>query len=264
MRSGSRLGLGLALLPLAALWEGAAMAASVTELKPSQVVDFVAKHHEAVIQVTSPDRGCGYCVGADKAFDKAAAASKRPVAYARVQHKPWRAIPDFGDTMKIYGVPTVVAFLDGKRVNDVMVRPAEKDRFLAEVDRLMTGVGEAPPAVTFTKTTPQPPSETETAALRTMVRRDLLKGAMEACGKRFPAGAATYRDAVTKWEAPRKEALNRGAMAMLTANADMRKLANEEQQALAAWQSNELGIPMTKKVEAADCDKLAGAIPQMQ
>lgn len=115
-----------------------ATAAPVKELKPAEVAAFVAAHPYAIVQVTSPDRGCGDWVGADKAFDAAAAAATgKRFAFARAQHSPWRAMPDWGQLMTIHGVPGEAVFRDGKQLGtvdgmrDTPDPPAGADRYSA-------------------------------------------------------------------------------------------------------------------------------------
>ena len=95
------------------------------------------------------------------------------------------------------------------------------------------------------------------------VRRDLLKASMDECGKRFPAGADKYSAAVKSWEAPRKDALNRGALLFLQGRGDPRQFAGEEVEALKQWMGG-LGIGMQKKAEPADCDRMVASMPAVK
>ncbi|TWI69793.1 hypothetical protein IP91_00866 [Pseudoduganella lurida] len=257
--------------PLAVLLlSTAALAAPVKELKPTEVAAFIARNPDAIVQITSPDPKCGYCIGADKRFDAAAAApGNRKLAFARVQHSPWAAIPDFGDLIKLYGVPTQVIFRSGKQVGDASIYRTDVATFYRKVDAVLAAPPKpaAPPAPAPAPTSapaPKPLAADDSAALHTMVRRDLLRGVMAGCASRFAAGAGRYQGAIAQWEAPRKAALDKGAMLLLTGGADMHALATEEQTALQKWQANELGIPMSKKIEAADCDRFAAALPNLQ
>jgi hypothetical protein len=251
--------------PLAALLlSTAASAVPVKELKPAEVAAFIASHPDAIVQVTSPDRHCGYCIGADSKFDAAAAApGNRRLAFARVQYSPWRAMPDWGDLMSVWGVPGHAIFRNGKQIGQVEIYRSDVATFYEKVDAVLAGPAKTP-AATLPATPPKALSAADTTALRTMVRRDLLRGVMTACAKRFPAGAGTYQGAVAQWEAPRKAALNQGAMLLLTGGADTKQLTADEAQSLQKWQADALGIPMSKKIEAADCNRLAAGIPTLQ
>ena len=50
-----------------------AAARPVTELQPQQLEAFIARHEYVVVQLTSPDPGCGYCKGANRFPDHAKA-----------------------------------------------------------------------------------------------------------------------------------------------------------------------------------------------
>lgn len=252
------------MLPLAAaLLSAGAAAAQVTELKPGEVADFVARHEYAIVQVTSPDRKCGYCIGADRKFDKMAAApAGKRFAFARVQYSPWREIPDFGTLMPVYGVPSQTVFHKGKRVGDAGIYYETVPKFYAQVDAALAGPKEPAPAP---KPAPAPVAmnAAETADLRLMVRRDLLQATMDECSKRFPAGANRYHAAVKSWEAPRKDALDRGAMLFVRGGHDPKQFAGEEIQALTQWMAG-LGIGAHKKQEAADCDRMVAAMTDVK
>jgi hypothetical protein len=254
-------------LPLAAAFLScAASAAQVVELKPSEVAAFVARHELAIVQVTSPDRGCGYCVGADKNFDAmAAAAGDRKIAFARVQYAPWRDIPDFGGLMPVFGVPEQNIFRDGKRIGRTNVYREKPAAFYERVDAVLAGPPVQPGDGIIRRApqpAPAPMNAEETADLRLMVRRDLLQTAMGECVKRFPAGADRYNAAVKRWESTRKDALDRGAMLFLRGRGDPKQFAGEEIDALKGWMEG-LGIGMQKKQEAADCDRMAAAMGEL-
>ena len=265
MKSSVRLALSIA----AAMTSAAtASAAQVAELKPADVAAFVARHPVAVVQSTSPDRKCGYCVGADKAFDRAAAADKAgKYAYARVQHTPWRAIPDFGNVMHIYGVPTSVVFKDGKRVGVLGGAPdANPERYLDKIEVLLANPP-APPADAAPAAAAAPSkslSADDNAAVHAVVRRDLLKGVLDVCAQRFPAGAGNYKKALAQWEAPRKALVGQGTVLLLTGDTDPKSIVEEEQKSLQAWQTKELGITNATKVDAASCDRVAAGLASLK
>lgn len=250
---------------VAAVLSSTATAAQVTELKPSEVAAFVARHEQAIVQVTSPDRKCGYCIDADKKLDKvAAAAGDRKIAFGRVQYAPWRDIPDFGELMTVYGVPTQAVFRNGKQIGDVSFFRPDPASFYANLDTLLTGPAKKSVAAATPMPAPKPLTADENAAVRLTVRHDMVRGVLEQCGKRFPAHAGKYRNAVTEWQTPRMDDLNKGTRLIFGGERDMKPLINEEYTAMRKWQSTELGIPMTKKVEAADCDRFAAGIATLQ
>lgn len=250
-----------------------ALAAPVEELKPAQLAAYVAAHEYVVVQLTSPDPGCGYCVGADKIFDRAAAAPHRPaLAFVRVQWSPWRQTPDFGKLMPVYGVPTQYVFNKGRLLGDISGRPAGTQAFMANVDEVI-----ADPPVDRVAAEPQaaapeapsaPLSDAEQAALRQMIRRDALKLVTGMCGSRFPDHAKTYQDALQAWSGARQAGLNQAAKLMLvrTSRADaavVGKLVETEQKAMQAWHRNKLGLSMQKAPTMADCDKIAAGLKDL-
>jgi hypothetical protein len=112
----------------------ATAAASVTELKPSEMAAFVARHEYVVVQMTSPEWKCTYCVGADRTFDQASVLrADVPMAFARVQWSPWSNIPDFGPLVEVLGVPTHYVFRRGKVMGEAEGR---QDSALALIARI--------------------------------------------------------------------------------------------------------------------------------
>lgn len=100
---------------------GALAAPSVTELTASEIPAFIAKHPNVVMQFTSPDPKCTFCVGADTPFNAVASNSfSQPVAFARVQWPaPWRNFPVFAAPLKVSGIPEQKFFKNGKEVDAV-------------------------------------------------------------------------------------------------------------------------------------------------
>ena len=242
-------------------------AAPVVELQPAGLAAFIAGHEYVVVQLTSPDPGCGYCKGADRAFDQAAALPHQPaLAYARVQWTPWRKIPDFGKLITVYGVPMQYVFNKGKLLGDISGRPAGAQAFVAKVDEVIADPPADRVAVETDAARSEAPSapfnETDKAALRLMVRRDALKLVTGMCASRFPDHARTYHDALLAWSGSRQASLNQAAALMLarTSRADasaIGKLADDEQKAMQAWHSGKLGLSMQQAPTMADCDKIA-------
>lgn len=250
-----------------------ATAAPVTELKPPQLAAFIAAHEYVVVQLTSPDPGCGYCKGADRIFDQAAALPHQPpLAYARVQWTPWRQIPDFGKLMTVYGVPTQYVFNKGKLLGDIAGRPTGAPAFLAKVDEVIADPPADRVAVEPQAVAPEAPaaplSEAEQGALRQMIRRDALKLVTGMCANRYPEHAKAYQDALQAWSGARQAKLNQAATLMLarTSRADaaaMGKLVDEERKAMQAWHTEKLGLSMQKAPTLGDCDKIAAGLKDL-
>lgn len=131
-------------LLFAALLPACAGAATVTEMKPAEVAAFVARHGTVVLQVTSPDRGCGFCVGADKAFDRVAAGSAHgELAFGRVQHAPWQAFPREIRALDVRAVPMQLVYRDGKQMGTIGGKPGDPATFLLNVTRIAAGPAKA-------------------------------------------------------------------------------------------------------------------------
>jgi hypothetical protein len=90
----------------------------VLELSAEELLPFVAKHPSAVVQLTSGDPRCGFCIGADKLFDELAAKSyAKPVVFARVQWAQWKDFPKFGPAIKLFGIPSMLFFKNGAQTD---------------------------------------------------------------------------------------------------------------------------------------------------
>lgn len=246
---------------------------AVLELKPQELAHYVASHELVVVQLTSPDPGCGYCKGADRVFDMAASLPHQPeLSYVRVQWSPWRQIPDFGKLMPVYGVPMQYVFGKGRLLGDISGRPSGATSFAAKVNEVI-----ADPPVDRVAAAPQeaapeapsaPLSDAERDALRQMVRRDMLKQGTGKCASRYPDHAKAYQDALQAWSSLHQPGLNQAATLMLArttrADADaMRKLAEEEHGAVRAWHTDKLGLSLLKVPTMADCDKIAAGLKEL-
>lgn len=102
--------IALALLPMPAF-------AEVEEVAANEIAAYVRAHPAVVVQFTSPDTGCGFCVGANKPFDEAEALAHGKIKFARVQWSPWAKFP--ADIKSVYsgrGIPNQIVYKDGKAV----------------------------------------------------------------------------------------------------------------------------------------------------
>ena len=254
------------LLAIAA-WGGMATAA-VKELRPDQLAAFVAAHEYAVVQMTSPDPGCGYCKGADKLFDQAAALPhKRALAFGRVQWTPWRQIPDFGGVIEVGWVPQQPVFLNGKLLGRVDGQQKSAAGLLAKIDEVIAD----PPVARLAREAPAKPakplSDTEKGAVRLGIRRDFLNSLSRACGGRFAERAANYQHAVQAWRGANEVRLKQADLLLVSRSGGdakaMAGLVDEEQQTLQTWQAGQLGIPMGKAPQVADCDKIFASLTSL-
>ena len=249
-----------------------AFAATVTEIKPAQLASFIAKNDLVVLQLTSPDPKCRYCIGADKTFDQAAAEARNPVMkFIRIQWPVWHKMPSLSPLLDNGMIPRQVIFRGGKEMRSAGGRPDNASTLLADIDHVLT----LPPAPgkTYDATakqaaaddahTPMTPAQQDVTRL--MIRKDFFTAVTSACGKMFPQQADQYRKALDKWQAPRKDKLDQASTLMVTRvsradAAETSALVDVEKKVLQSWQVDKLGIPMTRKPEVTDCDKLAASL----
>lgn len=255
----------------------ASAAAAVTELKPSELAAFVARNEYVVVQMTSPDASCTYCIGADKIFDQASALSLDvPIAFARVQWSPWNKYPDFGPLVKVLGMPMQVVFRHGKVIGEAAGRQDHPQTLITRIDAIVhkSAVAkadrneEARRSPTPTRPAPSAAAMTEgdRAVARVMVRHDLLRGLIAGCTKLFPDQALNYQQALNAWRAARQSALDAAARWMLTRSSrddarEMTQLVDSEKNALQQWQVQQLGISMRRAPLETDCARMAQNLP---
>ena len=68
--------------------------AEVKNVLPEELPAYLKAHKNAVVQFTSPDEKCGYCIGADAAFNQFENINSGKFAFVRVQWSPWNKFPD--------------------------------------------------------------------------------------------------------------------------------------------------------------------------
>lgn len=266
----------------AMLCAGAAFAAPVTELKPDQVAAFVARNDIVVVQFTSPDKTCKYCIGAAEPFDEAAALNKNAsIRYARVQWPVWHKMPTFEPLISMYGVPRQVVFRKGKEMQSVGGRPASATELVADVDEVLS----LPPAPgkDFKQTQSNKEQEAKQLAqkqahrpmnaeqrdlTRLMIRSNMLGMITKACATTFPNNARRYEVAVAAWNDARKDKLSKAQMLMVTRTSredadEATALVDVEKNAMQAWQVATTGAPVDRAPVVQDCDKMAAALPAL-
>ncbi|WP_114970025.1 thioredoxin domain-containing protein [Rhodoferax ferrireducens] len=88
---------------------------------PAAFATYIQSHPDVLVQFTSPDRGCTYCVdGSFEAFNTIASThATKSIQFARVQWSPWHTFPKGLQPTTIYGIPTQILFRNGQ----------SKDRF---------------------------------------------------------------------------------------------------------------------------------------
>lgn len=101
-----------------------------------------------LLQLTSRDRNCSFCVASNPHFDELAARKPSAARYVRVSWEPWRSAfkEAFMTNYGIGGVPVFLAFLDGKLVQRIdgntstdgleKLFTAEEKRFAKKVENV--------------------------------------------------------------------------------------------------------------------------------
>ena len=254
---------------------GGASAGQVGELKPDQLASYRAQNKLVVVQLTSPDPKCRYCVGADKTFDQAAAQAKNPaLKFARVQWPVWHKMPSLEPLLGASGVPRQIVFRDGHEMRSAGGRPENAAGLLDDIDAILA-LPAAPGSYydaaqqAAPEPAPAPPhvplTSTQQVLTRLMIRRDFFAAVTGACGRLFPAQAEQYKKALDAWQVPRKDQLNQASRLMLMRSsredaAETTALTGVEKTLLQSWQVEQLGVPMTRKPELKDCNRIAASL----
>ncbi len=103
--------------------------AEVVEVMPDNLMDYLESHKDVVVQFTSPDRKCGHCRGADKAFDRFASKNSGHLSFVRVQWKPWYETPKvLRDRFRLIAMPAQICIRNGEKIRAYPGIMLEKDK----------------------------------------------------------------------------------------------------------------------------------------
>jgi hypothetical protein len=222
----------LALLSAGSAWSLCAVAAPVTELAAGELAGFVARHEHVVVQFTSPDWNCTYCIGADRTFDGAAAASTDPgLVFARIQWPRYQHVPDLKPLVgNLWGMPAHIVFKNGSVHRFANGRPFSAQLLLRQFGDMLGQPAE--PGVANKVYSPAPSRQPLTVEEQRLVdldfRRIYLDKVVSNCGRHFPEHHAQYRTVVRAWQERRwpeldqaitLQALHTGATDAATINA---------------------------------------------
>lgn len=251
------------MLALATTAASVALAAPVYELRPEELAAFVGGHELAVVQFTSPDPQCGFCVGADETFDQAAAVSEiRGLVFARVQWSPWVKIPNFEPITKIAGIPTQGIFRFGKVVRGIRGRPESGAALLEKIKTFLAAhPGGAPLSLT----------RDETNVARWWYRWWLLTSMTTECGRLMPAARAGYEERFKAWETTHEAAVDKAKRMFATGiraeSAGEERLWKDEQKTLRTWAVSQLKVSMEGFPNLDACDKISrnwASVPKLE
>jgi len=256
-----------------------AHAARVQEVRMQDLPAFLTRNDTVVVQFTSPDPKCRYCIGADKAFDNAVAPARDPkIRYVRVQWPVWHKFPDFGKLPKPIGLPEQMVFRRGTAIGSVGGRIEDTSGFLAKVAHIEANPKDpkdfyrelqaAVPAPAAPAAPVAPLSAEEERLTRLMARKDLLGGIVTFCARTFPATAPGVQEAYGAWQAAHQPALDEAAVVMMARSsrsdaAAASALVRDEQQQLRAWTVGSLGIGEDRKPTAADCETIGRGLKSL-
>lgn len=113
--SGDKLSPPAATPPVAA----AVPASPVDVLAPAAVAAYIQSHPDVLVQLTSPDARCRYCVEAYPGFDAAARAYGRAIKFVRVEWSPWNQFPKEILPLHDGYVPVQIAYRAGKETGRI-------------------------------------------------------------------------------------------------------------------------------------------------
>ena len=251
--------------------------AAVLELTPEGVAAFVAKHPYAVVQATSPDSSCTYCVGADKVFDQAAAQKHSlPWVFARVQWSPWNETPDFGSTMRVYGAPAHFVFIKGQPAKDAGGRPASASQFAQTLARIAGASGEQSQPAAGKSHQPQSgkpeagagPVEGDMGLSRLMARDQFLERTVKACGQMYPNAQGRLAGTYKEWQTVNQRARDAASMQLMQFATRQERSpfdasVRAEKASVQKLLTQDLGIDWKKKPTEAQCTQVVNRVTQL-
>ncbi|PTD95208.1 thioredoxin family protein [Pseudothauera lacus] len=243
-------------------------ASDVVELQPGELSEFVSRHGRVVVQFTSPDRGCSYCIGADTSFDAVAALNQDDtLVFARVQWSPWRPFPSSELGYELYGIPQQIVFRDGHPFGQVSGTPKDPEALLRELAKIAeTGskVSFVPPRAAAPNpvvATPRGLDETERNAVSLLMRTMFIESLISTCATKYPEHTSGYTSAFSTWNQPHRDELDKAATVMLKHLQDDilspdGPLSRSEERKMQAWLKG-IGVDMASPPAAADCSRIA-------
>lgn len=166
-------------------------AATVKEVAPADIGRSMVAGKVTVVQFTSSDPKCGYCVGADRAFDTFAHASNVGVQFVRVQWTPWSKFPPMDLSVTLQGIPSVFVFNGQQATAVLMGRPIQQESawLTAQVDNALAGRAlkqfghvKAPPSQPATAESAAALSDADFSGLRSKFLSYQLGDAVKQCG----------------------------------------------------------------------------------
>lgn len=236
---------------------------TVTELQPSEVAAFVRQHPKVVIQFTSPDQRCGFCIGADELFTQGVAQSgKDGWKYARVQWPRWKEMPAFAPPVKVTGVPDHQIYEGGAYKGSGGGRAKDAASLMASIENL--GKRPRPTASAAAASNASEMTPEIRTGLRFYAMRKVLGSTLHACERQHHDSKPVYADQLHGWGGSHAAELKLGTRAMLSVmNIDKHPFMDEEARQTGLVRSNLVklvGIVEGKPGTLEQCDKLAASL----
>ncbi len=87
-----------------------------------------ARTGRVVVQYSSRDPRCGYCVRNNGRYESLAAMSDPGIKFLRVFYEPWTSVGSSGEAsrVKLFGLPTIILFQNGKEISRCEDAPPEE------------------------------------------------------------------------------------------------------------------------------------------
>lgn len=241
----------------------------VVELEPQALAGYIAKHPYVVVQATSPDNSCTYCVGADKVFDQTAAQKHAlPWMFARVQWSPWHKIPDFGSTMKVYGVPVHYVFIKDQTPSDAGGRPASASAFSQKIAAIAADNADSKKTGSATAQGADRAQSGDPSLSRWLARDQFLDRTVVACSQMYPGAKSGLTQTYQQWKTSNKTALSAAATQLLTlasqqASASFDAAIRTEKAAVQKLLTQDLNIDWKQKPTESQCALVVNKVTQL-
>ena len=228
----------------------------VVDLQPLEVAPFIRHNPKVVVQFTSPDRGCGYCIGADKTFTEGVTQlGMDGWKYVRVQWPRWREIPTFDDPVKVSGVPDHQVYLDGAYKGSAGGRANDAATLMASIEGKVNPPKQAQAAVI---------TDDLRKGLRAYALRKVLGQTLHDCERNHYDNKPTFVSHMQAWSGANAVDLKLGTRAMLStlgtkAHPYKDEMAREAQVTRIRLQKT-LGLEEGKPLPQEKCEALANQL----
>lgn len=253
----------------------------VQNISAAELPYYLASNPKVFVLFTSPDPKCGYCIGADTLFEQAVQKVSRPDwRYVCVQWAPWRAFPPEVVALKVSGIPSRAAVMQGQIVGWA-------DGQTKDIDVLSQGILAAKRGENWSapRSRPQPQVKAQTsppARAREPVnvedwlppmqpgwaevqgRRTYMLALRQHCLSRHPQTEQVLRSALNQWGRKALHiVMDPSQVGWLEKEEGKRAVAEQEAQFAQSLQA-QTGLSHLSELASEDCARLmnaAAAVP---